>query len=299
MPESRLERYHRKKREKEYKAGKSFKKAVSWRKKAHPIIAGVIGFSNNLAGRKCIVLHDENASTDKPVIYAVTHIGRYDVDMVVAHMKKNAHIFMGDPGNIYTDPLGIVLWINGVVFADLDYKMDRHIALETGIKILEERGNIIIFPEGAWNTTENKPVMQLFSGAIEMAIRAGAEIVPIAVEQYEKEYYLNVGENIDCSNWSLQSKKAHAQELRDKMSTLKWEIWEQFPLEKRKNLSEDYSKIFIDKIMSETENDYTLERIYETRYTDRHNVEPEEAFAFMQQLIPRWENAFLFRSRGY
>lgn len=44
----------------------------------------------------------------------------------------------------------------------------------------------MIFPEGAWNISENLLVMKLYTGAAEMAIRTGADIVPIAIEQFGK-----------------------------------------------------------------------------------------------------------------
>ena len=49
--------------------------------------------------------------------------------------------------------------------------------------------------------------------------------------------------------------------MRDTLCTLKWEIWEQFPITKRSSLPENMGQIFVEKIMSETANDYTLEEI--------------------------------------
>lgn len=60
----------------------------------------------------------------------------------------------------------------------------------------------MIFPEGAWNVTENLPVMPLFAGAAEMGILTGAEIVPIAFEKYGKDFYVNIGKNISPENFS-------------------------------------------------------------------------------------------------
>lgn len=47
---------------------------------------------------------------------------------------------------------------------------------------------MMIFPEGAWNVTDNLPVMKLFGGTVSMALLSGAVIIPIAIEQYSKDF---------------------------------------------------------------------------------------------------------------
>lgn len=86
----------------------------------------------------------------------------------------------------------------------------------------------MIYPEDAWNIIENQVVMPLYSGAAEMAIRSGAEIVPIAMEQYDKTYYVNIGKNINLTGYALSQKRQATEELRDVLCTLKWEIWKNF-----------------------------------------------------------------------
>lgn len=41
---------------------------------------------------------------------------------------------------------------------------------------------------------------------------------------------------------------------------------------------------------------YTLEDIIATRYKDKRNLSPKEAFAFVDNLIPNRNNLFLFKS---
>lgn len=62
------------------------------------------------------------------------------------------------------------------------------IAKERGIQLLRQGGNLLIFPEGAWYVTENQIVMRLFEGAADMAIQSKADIIPIAIDQKEKNF---------------------------------------------------------------------------------------------------------------
>lgn len=96
--------------------------------------------------------------------------------------------------------------------------------------------------------------------------------------------------------YELAEKKRLTEKLRDELCSLKWEIWNQFPVIQRGTLPSDASEKFLDSIMSQSENGYTVEEIKRTRYHDKRVVEPEEAFACLGSLMPRRENAFLFRT---
>lgn len=85
-----------------------------------------------------------------------------------------------------------------------------------------EGGDLLIYPEGAWNITENQVVMPLYTGTAEMAIRTGAEIIPIAIEQGGKRYYANIGENhiagrcsADISRWHYVTDRKWLQRRRN------------------------------------------------------------------------------------
>ena len=99
-----------------------------------------------------------------------------------------------------------MLGLNGVICLETRDEEDRHIAKETAVQLLLHGGNLLIYPEGAWNISENLPVAGLFSGTAEMAIRTGAEIVPVAVESYGKHMYAAVGKNIDSVELGMDKK---------------------------------------------------------------------------------------------
>ena len=145
-------------------------------------------------------------------------------------------------------------------------------------------------------------------GVVKRAIRSGAEIVPVAIEQYRgkhiKHYYLNFGKNIDLSGAKIELAEQLSEQLREDMAGLKWEIWEKKGNTARIELPESWEdgfEQFIDSIMCDTENGYTLEEIERTKYkknilSDEIIANPDEVFEHLEYLIPNKNNAFLFRS---
>lgn len=292
MPQEQLEQYHRELRKCEY----SFPiKGIRLRQILHKMILLCIKIECIFSGVKVKVIGDKRLPKNKPIIYACTHIGRYDVESNFLALKDHFYIFYGDPKEVYRSVDGLLLNLNGVIYADTDSKDDRFIGKESCVKLLKQGGSLLIYPEGAWNITSNQVVMKLFTGTVEMAIRSGAQVVPIAMENQGNAYYVNIGKNIDYVHASLAQKRELSDELRDIMCTLKWEIWEKEGMQKRSSISIGYKDVFLHNIMSQTVSGYTVEEIKRTRYQDRDIVSPKEAFAFMKSLIPCKENIFLFR----
>ena len=266
MPLDQLIEYYRNERKYIYENNIPVK-GIKWRKRIHKIMFAIIKMKRVLLHQKLTILHDEREDTDKPIIYACTHIGRYDIEMALESIQDTCFLFLGSPGKLYRSLDGVLVYLFGFIGCDTTEKEDRHIAKELAIRTLKQGGNILIFPEGAWNITENQVVMKLYTGTIEMAIRSGADIVPIAIEQYEKSFYINIGKIISLDETSdLNKKRKLSDDLRDTLCTLKWEIWEQFPITKRSSLPENMGQIFVEKIMSETANDYTIEEIERDRF---------------------------------
>ncbi|MBD5539587.1 MAG: 1-acyl-sn-glycerol-3-phosphate acyltransferase, partial [Lachnospiraceae bacterium] len=280
LPQKQLEQYYRSLRQYEYENDLPIK-GINVRKMFHGLILVILRIECLFLGVKVEIVGDKRTATSKPLIYACTHIGRYDVESNFLALKNHFYVFYGDPGKVYRSINGLLLYINGVIYTETDSKNDRRNGKEKCIKLLKKGGNLLIYPEGAWNITENETVMRLFTGVIEMAILSNAEIIPIAMENYENNYHVNIGKNINCSKMTLENKREYANNLRDIMCTLKWEIWEKEGIKKRSDISIDYSEKFQNKIMSQTIYGYTVEKIIKRRFKDKSITTKEEAFAFM------------------
>ena len=292
MPQKELEAYYQQRRLEDFEAGLPIP-GVKWRGTAHSVIRILLKLERLVCARKIRVIGNTFHKTDKPIIFACTHVGRYDIEVALELIHQPVFFFMGDPGEVYKSFDGLFLWLNGTLFTDTDSKTDRHVGKENCVKLLQQGGNVLIYPEGAWNISENQMVTPLFNGTAEMAIRTDAQIVPIAIEQYGKEYYVNIGTNISAEGYTLDKKQELTDLLRDTLCTLKWEIFTHVPPLKRAGLPDNAADLFLESIMSQTENGYTLEEILRTRYHVKM-ASPQEAFAHLQEITPKHDNAFLF-----
>lgn len=297
MPLTELEEYYRECRASAYENNESVK-GIKWRQMVHFLLIAGLRISRIISGEKLCLINDKHIDTGKPIIYACTHIGWSDIEMTFAAIKTHAYLFWGDPREMYRRSEGLLLAINGVICCDTDYKNDRFIGKETCIRLLQQGGSLLIYPEGAWNIIENQIVMPLYSGTAEMAIRTGAEIVPIAIEQYDKSYYVNIGENINLSGYMLSQKRQATEELRDVLCTLKWEIWEKYGKALRADIPDGYIHIFLARYEEQMDDVYTLEDVRNTCYHPK-TTSPEEAFSFKYNLIPSRNNIFLYRPLFY
>lgn len=95
---------------------------------------------------------------------------------------------------------------------------------------------------------------------------------------------------------SRAEKQALTDYLGDVLCTLKWEIWEQTAPVARASLPENAAEEYLESIMCQSENGYTVEEIIRTRFHPKETSQTE-AFAFLKKLRPCRENAFLLRER--
>ena len=253
-------------------------KNIKLRKGIHVLLLQLIKIDRLLAKEKIEVIGDKRIKSDRPKIYACTHIGGNDIQRVFEGIKEHAYLFLGDPQETYIDFNGILLKMNGIIPLETDVKEDRNISYNRAVELLKNDGNLLIFPEGTWNLTDNLPVLKLFNGAAKMSRVAKADIIPVAIEQYDNKFYINIGENIVPSENRNLYLDSYNDLIRDSMATLKWEIWEKIGESSRKNLQDNYGEEFLKTIVDRCEYDFTLEKMLRDAYKDRDTVTPDEAY---------------------
>lgn len=218
-------------------------KHISFHKKIYPLLCRVLSIKRTLLGQHITVVNDKSKlPADKPVIYAVTHIGRYDFEMVMETLHRFFYALSGDWELCYGTIDDYFFRMNGVIWVDTEDKEDRHHTYDYVVHALRQGIPILWFPEGIWNLSDHLPMLNLYSGIIRAAIATGAVIIPIAVDQWDKEFTINIGENVDVTQLAGDRQIA----LRDILATLKWELWERLPVEKRSELPEDYWERFLE-----------------------------------------------------
>lgn len=259
-------------------------KGIEIRKKIHKLLVSLIKIDRFISKEELIILGDKRKKTSKPIIYACTHIGGNDIQRTFEAIQSHAYLFLGDPEGLYKDFSGLLLYLNGVICLETSDKTDRKIAMERAIELLESGGDLLIYPEGAWNITENLPVLKLYKGTVNMALKTGADIIPIAIEQYDKTFYVNIGENINFGSQDSRNINELNKDLRDALATLKWEIWEKQGIQKRDDLILQYKDNFQQNIIERCEYGFTIDDVLTTMYKDPNEATYDEVFSFVKKL---------------
>lgn len=271
-------------------------KGIEMRKRLHPIIDLILKIDQVLSKEEIVVI--SNKSIVKPnesKIFACTHIGGNDIQRTFQVINEPAYLMLGDPGILYKMPIYYGLKLNGVIPLETKNKQDRKIAYNRAIELLNNGGNLLIYPEGAWNVTPNEMVMKIFTGTVRMAKETGVDIIPIAVEQYDNVFYFNVGKNYSIDKNTNLSLTELNEDLRDKLATLKWEIMETQPKLDRAKVTDDYLDIFQSEIVNRCNYGYgfSLEDAISESFHDKNITKPEEAFAHLQEIEYDINNVFL------
>ncbi len=300
--------YYNAKRKYKHDNGKSVK-GLKWRSAIHPILIKLMEFDRKYINKQTLtIINDKSNITDKPVIYAVTHIGKFDYQIVSEAIRKHQIPFAGDPETSYRTADGFLLGLNGIVYCDTENKTDRKVAMDTSIELLNKGHNLLIYPEGVWNLTPNLLMLPLFPGTIKMAKETGCDIIPVAIEQYDNNFFVNIGHNFkvpdildeDYEKEYIELKKM---ELRDTMATLKWEIIEKIPKEERKNIK-NYAlqnKKNVDKRLYEWFNKRENKPFYDEDIINHRTFKvknvtlAKEAFLYLKNIKLNKNNAFIFR----
>lgn len=219
-------------------------------RRIHPILMFLLRVKSRLSGLTYEFVSEKrvDVKSGKTVVYAITHIGKFDYEMLVEACDIFAYPFAGDWELMYATVDDYFLRANGVLWVDTSDKEDRQNSFKFMIKALKQGIPMLIYPEAIWNLTANLPIMKIFPGAIQAAKECNVPIIPIAIEQRGKHFLLNVGEELDFSN---PEESVAVQMLRDTLATLKWEIWEYLPQERRADIQNGYYEKFVQERLAE------------------------------------------------
>lgn len=240
--------------------------------------------------------------TERPIIFSVTHIGMYDVEVVLQAIKKHVYILSADEEAMYRTFDGWFFDANGVIYLDPDDREDRKIALQTAITFLKQGESLFWTPEGIWNLSPNQIVLPIHYGIIEAAITAHAVIVPIGLEQYDKnnsiDFIVNIGDAFNPENSFegelTKGKKIQLSEtLRSHMAKLKLDVWEHSD---RASIPPGYYHSFLKKRLAEWPH-YTMKIIRSREFNPCGHIGAREAFSHLNHIEIDAHNAFLARIR--
>lgn len=277
-------------------------KEIKFHNCVHPII-NILIKGRRIINKQTLTIYNSIPKNIKPpIIFSVTHTGKYDIEIVNEAIKLPYYLLSDDEEYMYRTVDGFVTDLNGVIYVDSDYSDDKKVAKETAIKCLQNGGNVMWFPEGIWNLSANQLMLHCPYGIIEAAVLSNATIIPIAIDQQDKDFYVNIGEPIFSSQFNItditnKNQKIDAiNYLRDIMATLKWQIWESQPQEHRDNIPDDFYDNF-QKTKIDEWPFFTKETIQNRVYVPNNIISEEEAFEHLNRIEINTNNAFLLRKK--
>lgn len=193
------------------------------------------------------VFINEHPSVLNNCIYVSNHSCKWDFQYLVEAMDKHFIVLAGTQRMTFIDRFGVI-W-NGVVWVDRKNKKSKNSSKARLMKLLRKGKSLLIFPEGTWNLEPSTIMLPLHWGVIEMAQQTGVPIVPVVLEYRNSKCFVKFGTPVNID--SCADKSVSIVQLRDNMATLRWNIWEQFPVEKRSDIPEDYWSMEVKRRLDE------------------------------------------------
>ena len=237
-----------------------------------------------------------NLPNDRPLIFACTHQVKDDIALALASAGRHTYLLFASLPDFFGTLDGPALWLNGVILVDRKVKESRSAALPKMKYAIDMGADILMYPEGTLNKTENLVVQKLFPGIYYLAKDTNALIVPMAIIQEGKDVYSKVCEPFDICKYEKQE---GLDKLRDLMSTAKYELMEEYSKISRIEIGnpKEYWKNEIDELVNSMLPFYDFEIENSSQYIDKNEVIYEQLFEHLTQIHPNINNAFLFDKR--
>jgi len=274
------------------------KLTLEQRKRIHKLILMVYKIKNRLGNFSYEVIKDEREKTDRPIIFALTHVGKFDIEVTSEAIKDHYYLLSGDFEHIQGIIDAPFIALNGVIYFNETVKEDRQLASNKMIQHLKNNGNLMYFPEGTWNLSPNLPMLPCYWGIVDVAKKGNAVIIPVAADQYGKHFKINVGKNIDMNLYgdTKEEKTRAINDLRDCLAKLKWEIWETESMLEREKITGKEWEEYVSERFKEWPY-FNEEYIKGLIFKPKNVVGREEVYGSVKKLVPNKNNAFIYNKR--
>ena len=204
----------------------------------------------------------------EPVIWCANHSFKDDVAATI-HVARHAYVFFGSLPIFFNTFDGLGIWLNGCAS-----------------RLLEKGTDLILFPEGVWNITPEKIILDLWPGAVRLAQEQRVKIIPIVhyLRDPHQKYQGNVihtsiGEPL-CMDGMTEEEGIIL--LRDTMASMYYELMDQYGHSTRAELLSGYKTA--DEAWSEYMDVHTSLKYFDTEiesaadYRSRRIVHPADVW---------------------
>ncbi len=192
----------------------------------HPLLMAIMKNQRRQRQQELHILNEHPSCDSKGVLYVVNHSCRYDFPITSEVIGHRVNVLVGKQRLDFIDRLCFLL--NGVVWVDRQSSTHKKRAAEKMLKLLRNGECVCMYPEGTWNLEPSKPMLPMYWGCIDIARKTSVPIAPLVLEFREDDCYAKFGKLIYVDE--RDDKAIKFEELRETMATLKWDIWEKFPI---------------------------------------------------------------------
>lgn len=229
------------------------KKGIQIRKVFAPLLRQVYKTQTDYKlkkGNTCYEPHKESK------IYVVNHRQADDIVLGANAVGKSGYIVFGNKDLAIETSNGLGLWAYGMILLDRDDSTSRKSTYEKMKYVLNNNGNIIIYPEGYWNladdgladarhgadqhNSENWLIQDINVGIVRLAKETGCPIIPTILHYDEvetKKCYSQKGHPIYVGEEdNIFTKK---DEVVESMTTIYYNLMNKYSEYKRNELEKD------------------------------------------------------------
>jgi len=231
------------------------KNGIKIRKFFAPLMRFIYSFQSDY--KFVVDSREKLKNTEMGKIFVVNHRQGDDMIFSARAIKKSGYFVFGNKIlSLESFTNGYGLWSYGMILLNRDSKLSRKSCYEKMKFIIENGGNIIIFPEGYWNlsddgqkdikhgaddhNSENWLIQDFNIGAFRLALELGCEIVPTVLHYDEyngMKCYAKRGKAITIKkDDNIFIKK---NEILEIMYSMYYELLEKYSTYRRKKLEEN------------------------------------------------------------
>lgn len=302
------------------------KNGIIVRKIFAPLLRIIYGFQSDY--KYVLDSKEPLKKTSKGKIFIVNHRQGDDMVFSAKTVGRSGYFVFGNPTlSLESFANGYGLWAYGMILVERGKKESRKSCYDKMKYVLENKGNVIIFPEGYWNLDDNGQkdlkhnadshnseswlIQDLNIGSIRLAQEIGCEIVPIILHYDEvgkMKCYAKRGKSFSVSKSdNIFEKKAAILEY---MTTCYFNLMSKYSSYSRGELEQKYGNIKEqwEKLKKELVSFCDIDSVgYKLDLTDEKKIGKapvkngvitnEDAFSHVKKLVPNKNNAFLFDKR--
>lgn len=175
----------------------------------------------------------------EPVIWCPNHSFKDDVAASIG-TARHAYVLFGSFPMFFNTLDGVGAYINGVAMCNRKVRKSKLASMEAGKRLLDMGMDMLVFPEGVWNKTPDKLMLDFWPGAYRLAKETGCKIVPVIhyLADPHKKYEGNVIHTVIADPICMEEldEKEGLALLRDTMATWYFYLMEKYGQSTREEL---------------------------------------------------------------